>query len=172
MLPKARGWECRSKTPSPACRESPWELGPAGMGVRDSHQTPAWCWPLCRTTPRITSRHGAGECGSCTAWERVRLCPCWGGGGGWGDEGCSDTTAASPAESRSPLPPSSLEPQHFCPSKVGCSHHGAAPRETLRAHGSSRRAGSAPRAHCLSLSSFKLFPSLFSPLCGSFDHII
>lgn len=111
-----------------------------------------------------------------TAWEWVRLCPCWGGGGGWGDEGMlrhhSCLHSPAPAKSRSPLPPSSLELQHFCPSKVGCSHHGPAPRKTLRAHGSSRRAGSAPRAHCLSLSSFKLFPSLFSPLCGSFDHII
>lgn len=131
--------------------------------------------PSASTTPHITRARSRGMAPG-MAWERVRLCPCWGGGGGWGEEGMlrhhSRLHSPAPAKSRSPLPPSSLELQHFCPSKVGCSHHGPAARKTLRAHGSSRRAGSAPRAHCLSLSSFKLFPSLFSPLCGSFDHII
>lgn len=76
-----------------------------------------------------------GDVAPGTAWERVRLCPCWGGGGGWGDEGMlrhhSCLHSPAPAKSRSPLPPSSLELQHFCPSKVGCSHHGPAPRKTL-----------------------------------------
>lgn len=72
----------------------------------------------------------------------------------------------TPAEIRSLLTPSPLELPHLLPAeKAPWGQH------TEPLHGSSRRAGSAPGAHSLSLSSLKPFP-LFSPLCACFDHTI
>lgn len=129
------------QNPRPSLPGEPLGVRPRSHG--DQGQGSALCMVLSPLQGPPPSPEGTeqGDAAPGTAWEWVRLCPCW-GGGGWGDEGMlrhhSCLHSPAPTKSRSPLPPSSLELQHFCPSKVGCSHHGPAPRKTLRAHGSSR----------------------------------